>query len=495
MPDKSIKIPQVDKVLNHQRLKSLANELRRDVLANLCRRELHALRQTIFGNKNGSPSESDKSLEADKEAEYSSKINDDESENLSSDNSLDAIAERIYLKAIRLREPGLRKVINGTGVILNTNLGRAPLPAGIGERLKEIAAGYTNLELNLETGKRGERGTKLEELLQVLTGCERAVVVNNNAASVMLTVAALSNGKEVIVSRGELIEIGGSFRLPDVIEAAGGCLREIGTTNRTRISDYKNAVSEKTGLILKCHRSNFEISGFTEEATLEELVALGSSAGIPVVEDLGSGALVDLQSHGLANEPTVPASIDAGICAVMFSCDKLLGGPQSGIIAGKSHVIEKLRRHSIYRALRADKLTIAFLEEVLSLYLLNDPQNNIPALKMSFDSADFIRSRVEKFIDKYAKQVSNLVFEASQCESTFGGGTNPGKTQPSYALTVRAKDAPKSHASKFSSFLRGAEIPVIGVIREDVLLLDFRTIFEDDQESLFSALKLLDESL
>lgn len=495
MPDKSIKIPQVDRILNHERLKDLAKEMRRDVLANLCRHELHTLRQTFYGEKSGSHSQSDKYQDADNEALNSTKIKDDQSKNLSSDNSIDAIVERIYHKAVRLKQPGLRKIINGTGVILNTNLGRAPLPPNVGERIQNIASGYSNLEFDLVTGKRGERGAKLEELLQVLTGCERAIVVNNNASSVMLAVAALSRGKEVIISRGELIEIGGSFRLPDVVEAAGGYLREVGTTNRTRISDYKNAINEKTGLIFKCHRSNFDISGFTEEATLDELIALGVEAKIQVVEDLGSGALIDLQAHGLANEPTVPARIEAGISAVMFSCDKLLGGPQSGIIAGKSEVVEKLRAHAIYRALRADKLTISFLEEVLSLYLSNEPEKNIPALKMSFDSANTVKNRVQKFIDQNSQLFSQMNLSVTECQSTFGGGTNPGKTQPSFALSVQAKNNEKNQASKLSTIMRSAEVPVIGVIRDEKFLIDFRTVFDEELNWLVSALKFADQTL
>ncbi|MCA9801902.1 MAG: L-seryl-tRNA(Sec) selenium transferase, partial [Cyanobacteria bacterium HKST-UBA02] len=346
-----MRLPQVDLVLRQPVLEELVSVIDRSYLTVLVREELARLREGLRSAGGESP-----------EAEV--------------------IAGKVAVSARALLSGGLERVINATGVVLNTNLGRAPLPESVLAAMKEIGSGYSSLEIDLESGKRGERTRRTSRLLGLLTGSEMAIVVNNNASSVMLAVAALANGEEVIVSRGELIEIGGSFRLPDVIAGAGGTLKEVGTTNKTRLSDYRNAINDRTGMILKCHRSNFEITGFTEEAGLEELVSLSRESGVPVVEDLGSGAFFDMSRFGLQREPTVRDSIEAGAGLVLFSGDKLLGGPQAGIAAGSRALVEKLRKNPMYRALRADKLVIAILENVLSLYLSPHPEKEVAVLAL-----------------------------------------------------------------------------------------------------------------
>lgn len=311
----------------------------------------------------------------------------------------------------------------------------------------------------------------------------------------MLAVAALSSGKEVIVSRGELIEIGGSFRLPDVIESAGGILKEVGTTNRTRAADYKKAITANTGMILKCHRSNFAITGFTEEASVKDLVEIGREAKIPVLEDLGSGALVPLQLLGLEDEPTVPDRIALGLDACMFSCDKILGGPQAGIVAGQKEALEKMRKHPIYRALRADKLTIAFVEEVLTLYLSGNPYEKIPALFLASTTDKQIKDRIEAFIKVNSASLANLKLTVATSQAAMGGGTVPGKTLPSFALVVEAKAGKKTTAKYISDLIRHSDPPIIGIIQDEKLMIDFRAVFQDDEKYVLKALKNVDSTL
>lgn len=486
-PDKRAEIPQVDRLLNHEKLKALATEISQTALTHLIREELKELRENLL---EGSSRKTDKNILGGEESD-----NKTISAKKDFQIDVDQIAENVFNRARELLSPGIKKVINGTGVILNTNLGRAPLPFEIGKRIEKIAGGYTNLEFDLQTGKRGERGTKLEKLCRVLLNCQKAIVVNNNASSVMLAVAALAAGKEVIVSRGELIEIGGSFRLPDVIQSAGGILKEVGTTNRTRAADYKKAITDKTGMILKCHRSNFAITGFTEEASVKELVDLGRETGIPILEDLGSGALVSLHSIGLDEEPTVPERIALGLDACMFSCDKILGGPQAGIIAGKKETVEKLRKHPIYRALRADKLTIAFVEEVLSLYLSGDPFQKIPALALASAGQDVIKTRIEAFVKTSAGSLSGLKLSIEPSQAAMGGGTVPGKTLSSFALVIEAAEGKKATAKAMADKLRSFEPPIIGIIQNEKLMIDFRSVFQDDEKDVLKALKTISDSL
>ncbi len=390
-----------------------------------------------------------------------------------------------------LESPSLAKLINGTGVVLNTNLGRAPLAGEHIEKLKEISSGYCNLEINLETGKRGKRSTKLKRLLNVLCGAEASLALNNNAACVVLAVNCFALGKEVVVSRGELVEIGGSFRLPDVIEAAGGILREVGSTNKTRISDFERAIGPRTGLVMRCHRSNFELRGFTEEVKIAELVALCKEKAIPFFEDLGSGVLMNLAELGLAGEPTVEESISASCDLVSFSGDKLLGGPQAGIISGKKEYIEMLSRHPLYRALRLDKLIISLLEQTLASYLLKETRSVLPALKLIAADRDQISSRIEHFIQKNSGRLKYISMQISECQSAIGGGSLPGKEKPSACIVLSCPW--KAHL--LAKELRQASTPVITITKEDETIIDFRTVLEEDENRLFEALIEVEKKL
>jgi len=460
----AMRLPQVDLVLRQAVLEDLVSVIDRTYLTVLVREELARLREGLRSAGGESP-----------EAE--------------------AIAAKVAVSARALLSGGLERVINATGVVLNTNLGRAPLPESVLSAMKEIGSGYSSLEIDLESGKRGERTRRTSRLLGVLTGSEMAIVVNNNASSVMLAVAALAHGKEVIVSRGELIEIGGSFRLPDVIAGAGGTLKEVGTTNKTRLSDYRNALSDRTGMILKCHRSNFEITGFTEEVGLEELVSLSRESAVPVVEDLGSGAFFDMSRFGLQREPTVRDSIEAGAGLVLFSGDKLLGGPQAGIAAGSMALVERLRKNPMYRALRADKLVIAILENVLSLYLSPHPEKEVAVLALAAIPLQDLEKRAREFASSLDGGIREFLdLEVVPTRSAFGGGSTPGQSLPSYALSLGTKDKSVS-ASALSTALRRAETPVITTVNADRVLIDFRTILEADIDSLRSSLKTTAEDL
>jgi L-seryl-tRNA(Ser) seleniumtransferase len=397
--------------------------------------------------------------------------------------SIEEIAGKVAAKARELSEPKLKPVINGTGVICNTNLGRAPWAQTVVNNSINVVSGYASLETDLLSGKRGKRLARVEELLQLLTGCEAAIVVNNNAAAVLLAVNTLANGKEVIVSRGELVEIGGSFRLPDVIAAAGGILAEVGTTNRTRIADYKNKVNDETAILFKCHRSNFAIVGFTEQTSLAELAGLSSQTKIPLVEDLGSGALLtrDFPDH---KQETVEDIVAGGADLVCFSGDKLLGGPQAGIIAGKKALIDRLHKNPLYRALRPDKLIISALEAQLTLYLTPEASKEIPTLNMMRASSASVKARVEAFIACAGKHLSHFDLSLIKTESTTGGGSMPSAIIESYGVALQAN----CPANKITQWLRSATTPVIAMTNNDQVLLDFRTIFASEENTLLDVL-------
>jgi L-seryl-tRNA(Ser) seleniumtransferase len=369
----------------------------------------------------------------------------------------------------------LRTVINATGVILHTNLGRAPLSDAAAQAVAAIAAGYANLEFDLEQGARGKRDVHAERLLCALTGAEAACVVNNNAAATMLGLAALAAGREVIVSRGELVEIGGGFRVPDVMAQSGAVLREVGTTNRTRAADYAAAIGERTALILRVHRSNFRIEGFTEQPPLAELVALGRRFKVPVVEDLGSGWLTSLPIEALAGEPSVRDSIATGVDAVMFSGDKLLGGPQAGIIAGSRVTVDPIKRHPLMRALRVDKLTYAALEATLQAYAA-ERWDEVPVLRMLRLTAAEIGRRAERL----AAGLRDAGLRATVIDgnSTVGGGSAPGSEIPT-KLVALEMPAPATLAR-----LRALDTPVIARIENDRVVLDLRTVAPSDDERL-----------
>src|SRR6516162_9554478 len=332
--------------------------------------------------------------------------------------------------------PSLKPVINASGVILHTNLGRAPLTAEVVEEFRRVATQYSNLEYDVGAGARGKRDVHCARLLERLTGAEAAIVVNNCAAAVLLTLAALARGGEVIVSRGELIEIGDGFRIPEIMEQSGTMLREVGTTNRTRITDYENAINERTRLLFRVHPSNFTVSGFTEKPEVAELIALGERRGLPVVEDLGSGCLVDLSAAGIS-EPTARESVEAGFSLVLFSGDKLLGGPQAGIIAGKKEAVQKVRRHPLFRALRVDKLTIAAMETTLGAYL-RGAWNEVPALRMMYLKVDEIAARTHALRDTLSDQVAKagVEMEITEGRSLVGGGSTPAQSLPTFLLRI-----------------------------------------------------------
>jgi L-seryl-tRNA(Ser) seleniumtransferase len=364
------------------------------------------------------------------------------------------------------RAPQLRRVLNATGVIAHTNLGRAPLADAALDRVREVARGYANLEYDLEAGGRGSRQTHLTGLLHRLTGAEGALVVNNNAAAVMLALAALGEGREVLVSRGELIEIGDGFRIPDVLARSGARLREVGTTNRTRAADYEAAIGPETAVLLRVHQSNFRVVGFTEQPRLEELADVARRHGLPLVDDLGSGALVDV-----GDEPLARASVTAGADLVCFSGDKLLGGPQAGIVVGRAELVEKLRRHPLQRALRADKLTLAALEATLTLAL--DSPDEIPVLRMLREPLEVVHAR--------AKRLAKLVQgEVEETVARAGGGALPLAELPSFACAVEEDLADQ---------LRGADPPVIAVVRDGRTLLDCRTLTDEEVDEAAEAVR------
>jgi L-seryl-tRNA(Ser) seleniumtransferase len=385
-----------------------------------------------------------------------------------------------------LLAPSLRRVINATGVILHTNLGRAPISAAAAARISQVATSYSNLEYDLETGERGQRDVHTLRRLAKLAGAESAIVVNNNAAAVFLVLNTLSKGAETIVSRGELIEIGDGFRIPDIMSESGAILREVGTTNRTRIRDYERAINERTRLLLRVHPSNFRISGFTERPSLEDLVALGQRAQLPVFEDLGSGCLADLLASGIS-EPVVAASCAAGASVVSFSGDKLLGGPQAGIIAGKKEIVERIRRNPLFRALRVDKLTIAALEVTLQAYL-RGALDEIPALRMVRLDANTIAERAKKFAAQLKFTVSNDVTCCTMPGfSVIGGGSTPDQQLSTYLITITSA---RHSASELEQRLRkpANATSVIVRIEDDQLILDLRTVPPAEESELATAL-------
>jgi L-seryl-tRNA(Ser) seleniumtransferase len=377
------------------------------------------------------------------------------------------LAERVRAELGGARAARLRRALNATGVIVHTNLGRAPLAEAALERVREVGRGYSNLEYDLSSGARGSRQDHTAGVLRRLTGAEAALVVNNNAAAVLLALAALAEGREVLVSRGELIEIGDGFRIPDVLARSGAHLVEVGTTNRTRAADYERAVGPETAVLLRVHQSNFRVVGFTELPSVAELAKVAQRHGLPLVDDLGSGALAQVE-----DEPSVRESLEAGADLVCFSGDKLLGGPQAGIVVGSAELVEKLRRHPLQRAVRADKLTLAALEGTLTLYL--DPERaarEVPVLRMAEASADDVRARAERLAEIAGGEVEETV-------ARVGGGALPLAELPSFACAVE---------EELAGPLRSCEPPVIGVVRDGRLLLDCRTLTDAEMEEVAAA--------
>jgi L-seryl-tRNA(Ser) seleniumtransferase len=452
-------LPSVDELLLRPRVAALGGKLERGFLVETVRAVLAQLRGAIVSGK--TRDERHLALEA-----------------------LEWLVVRHVEEALA---PSLRGVINASGVILHTNLGRAPLPAAILEEFRQTATQYSNLEYDVAVGVRGKRDVHTSWLIERMTGAEAAIVANNCAAAVLVTLAALARGGEVIVSRGELIEIGDGFRIPEIMEQSGAALREVGTTNRTRIADYENAINEKTCVILRVHPSNFTVSGFTEKPEVAELIALGQRTRLPVVEDLGSGCLVDLSPVGIS-EPTARESVEAGFSLVLFSGDKMLGGPQAGIIAGKKDLVQKVRRHPLFRALRVDKLTIAAMETTLRAYL-RGAWSEIPALRMMQMSMKEISARTDGFYKVLWAKVAgaDAEVEIADGRSLVGGGSTPAQSLPTKVLRIASA---RHSASELEVRLRSgaSRAPVIARIEEERLVIDLRTVFPEQEPALAEAL-------
>lgn len=382
---------------------------------------------------------------------------------------------------------GLRRVINATGVIIHTNLGRAPLPDAAKRALLD-AAGYATLEYDISTGRRGRRGARAESLVAELAGAEDAVIVNNGAAAAFIALSALAAGGEVVISRGELVEIGGDFRVPDVLAASGASLKEVGTTNRTKVADYERAITERTRMILRVHPSNFRIVGFTAAPSRVDLTALTHERGLVFFEDLGSGALLDLSASGL-DEPVVADAIRDGADIVSFSGDKLLGGPQAGVIAGRSDLVERIRKDPMYRVLRCDKLILAAVESVLLEYRRGLAVDKVPVLKQIFAGADEIHARAKGVIDQL-NGAEGLSAEINDGFSAVGGGAAPGVEIPTKLIAIRHSTC---SADRLEERLRGNDPPVITRIENGLVLLDLRTVSEDDESTLITAIHRLSE--
>ena len=377
-----------------------------------------------------------------------------------------SIVDAILAEIGRTRQPSLRRVLNATGVLIHTNLGRAPLADAALARVAEVGAGYSNLEYDLERGERGSRQDHLGALLQRLTGAEAALVVNNNAAAVLLALAALAEGREVIVSRGELIEIGDGFRIPDVLVRSGARLVEVGTTNRTRAADYERAIGPETAVLLRVHQSNFRVVGFTERPELSDLATVAQRSGLPLVDDLGSGAL-----GRVGDEPTPAESLRAGADLVCFSGDKLLGGPQAGVVVGRADLVERLRRHPLQRALRADKLTLAALEGTLALALDPSTRDEVPVLRMLHEPVEAVRARAERLAELVGGEVEETV-------ARVGGGALPLAELPSAACAVE---------ESLAEPLRLGDPPVVALVRDGRTLLDCRTLTDAEVDEVAAA--------
>src|SRR2546421_1075997 len=386
-------------------------------------------------------------------------------------------------------QPHLRSVIHATGVIINTNLGRSPLSQEALQAVQQVAGGYSNLEYDVEAGKRGSRHTHVAALLRELTGAEAALVTNNNAAAVLLALSTLALGREVIISRGQLVEIGGGFRVPDVMRQSGCHLVEVGTTNRTRISDYEAALTERTALLLTVHPSNFLITGFTESTPVSALAELAHKRGILVMDDLGSGCLLNSEIYGLAHEPMPQESLAAGADLVCFSGDKLLGGPQAGVLVGKAEILERIAKNPLMRAVRIDKMTLAALEATLRHYQRNEAAQHIPIWRMIAARPESITSRAARWAHKL--QAQGIVARTQRGESTVGGGSLPGETLPTSLLAIDAAGVSLS-LDELARQLRMRNIPIITRILRDTLLLDPRTVLEEqDKEVVLGLLEVL----
>ncbi|MEK6406740.1 MAG: L-seryl-tRNA(Sec) selenium transferase [Acidobacteriota bacterium] len=408
---------------------------------------------------------------------------------LSPQSLTEEVERRLNVRAAQCAQPSLRRIINATGVIIHTNLGRAPLALEAVEAVSEAAAHYSNLEYDLQRGERGQRETHCQELLARLAGSEAAVVVNNNAAAVLLVLNTLAEGGEVIVSRGELIEIGGSFRIPDVMEKSGATLREVGTTNRTRIADYERAINERTRLILRVHPSNYRIIGFTERPSAREIAELAGRTGIPSFEDLGSGCLIDLSPYGVKDEPVVADSVKSGISVVSFSGDKMLGGPQAGIVAGQLGIVDRVRKNPLMRAMRSDKMTYAALEATLRLYERGAALSEVPVIRTIATTREQIAERAARFVELIEELASGrLKVSLEEGASVIGGGSAPDVKLPTVLVALQDTSAT---AAMLEERLRGHRIPIITRTERDRVLIDLRTVAVEEEAIILDAIAAL----
>lgn len=454
------KIPKVDQLLDNDKIKKLLEKNSKNLVMECIHEELNHVRNMISKKEN-----------EDLILKYI--------ENLSSN-----IEKKLNYK----KEFKLKKVINATGVVIHTNLGRSALNEEIFNNVKNVSIGYSNLEYDLEKGTRGSRYSHLTDSIKKITAAEDCIVVNNNAAAVMLILSTMAKGKNVITSRSELVEIGGSFRIPDVCRESGAELKEVGTTNKTHLSDYENAIDENTAALFKVHQSNFKIFGFTESVSSVEMKSLKEKYNIPIIEDLGSGVLIDLSKYGLTHEPTVQECIQNGVDIVSFSGDKLLGGVQAGIIVGKKEYIEKMKKNQLTRALRVDKFTISALEVVFSYYIdENIAIKKIPTLKMLTISSSDLYEKAKKLINSFDKN-DEFSFDIIDIDSEVGGGSLPTQNLPSKAVRVFSKSFSEND---LEVFLRKRKIPIISRIFKGHLIFDVRTIFEDEFSLINDALNSL----
>ncbi len=448
------KIPSVEEVLSRQEMVNLLKSHPRAVVVEAVRRGLGQLREEILREREAFAT-NEKSF------------------------TFEALLPRFMTEIDLLVQPKLRRTINATGIVIHTNLGRAPLHPLALKQIVEVAKAYSNLEYDLVRGERGDRYAHVEEMLCRLSGAESALVVNNNAGAVLLCLNTLAEGKEVIISRGELVEIGGAFRIPDVMKRSGAILKEVGTTNRTHLKDYEKAIGPETALLLKVHPSNFRVMGFTSDVSLEELVQLGQAYHLSVMEDLGSGCMIDLRQYGLEKEPTVQEAIQTGVDLITFSGDKLLGGPQAGIILGKKDILDSVKVNPLTRALRIDKLTLAGLESTLLLYLDEKRAlSEIPTLKMLGLNLRKLRNRGRRLLKRLEGKVDpSIQMTLKEDVSQVGGGALPLQELPTIVVSIKSS---KRSTNSMEQNLRKADPPIISRISRDELILDMRTVFDEE---------------
>jgi L-seryl-tRNA(Ser) seleniumtransferase len=450
-------LPAVNALLENPRLQSLSDDFSHEQILECARREVDDLRQML-----------------------------QRGEELDGRLDLDAVAERIVQRLSREARPLLRTVINATGIMLHTNLGRAPVAEEAALAAYEAARGYLNLELDLESGKRSSRQDPIRQWLRRLTGAESATAVNNCAAATVIVLRALCTGKEVIVSRGQLIEIGGSFRIPEIMGVSGATLREVGATNITRIADYEKAIGPNTGALMRVHTSNYRVSGFTRAVTLEELVALGKQYGLPVIDDLGSGAMLDFGRFGFHGEPIARESLAAGADLILFSGDKLLGGPQAGLIAGRKDFIQRIEKDPLMRAFRLDKMTLAALEATLRLYLNEDRAlKEVPGLCMLGTPLDELRASSDALAAQL-RQIEGVSATVSEDVTYVGGGSLPDQPMKTYVVEVKAA---RLSDAEFAHRLRTGRPAVMGRLQDGKVLFDLRTVFPHQEEHLIAAVR------